>query len=211
MRMLWHGHSCFEIHDNLVLVTDPHDGRSIGIKTPVVKADIVLISQDHFDHNCARIVRGDPVVVKEPGERVVKGLKITGIPTFHDCELGAKRGKNIIFRFELDGVRYAHCGDLGHMLNQEQIKAVGPVDILFIPVGGVFTITVPQAHELVDLLKPRVVVPMHFRFGGLSISINNIEPFLEGIPDGSVVRVGNEVDFTKEELPANTEYWVFSP
>jgi len=211
MKIIWHGHSCFEVRDDLTVVMDPHDGKSIGIKPPTVKADVCLLSHDHFDHNCARIVRGDPTVVREAGERVVKGLSIFGIPTFHDTEGGAKRGRNIVYRFELDGIRFAHCGDLGHELDAEQLRALGPIDILFIPVGGVFTIDSAAARRLVAAIRPRVAIPMHFRFGGLSVTIDTVEPFLDGIPEESVLRVGNEIEFAREELPPQLEYWVFSP
>ncbi|MDW5563699.1 MAG: MBL fold metallo-hydrolase [Methanomassiliicoccus sp.] len=211
MRIIWHGHSCFEVRDTVTVVTDPHDGKSIGIKTPLVRADIVLVTHDHFDHNCVRIVRGDPAVVRDPGERMLKGVKINGIPTFHDPEGGNRRGRNIVYRFDMDGIRFCHCGDLGHDLSEEQVRAIGPIDVLFIPVGGVFTIDGEQARKLVAKLRPRVAVPMHFRWGGLSISVHTIEPFLDGISEDSVVRVGNEVDFSREDLPPATEFWVFSP
>lgn len=211
MRIIWHGHSCFEIKDSVTVVTDPHDGKSIGIKTPLVRADIVLVTHDHFDHNCVRIVKGDPSVVRDPGERLLKGVKINGLSTFHDMESGARRGRNIVYRFDMDGIRFCHCGDLGHELTDEQVRAIGPIDVLFIPVGGVFTIDGTQARALIAKLRPRVAVPMHFRWGGLSISVHTIEPFLEGLPEDAVVRVGNEVDFSREDLPPSTEYWVFSP
>lgn len=211
MKILWHGHSCFEVRDKITVVTDPHDGKSIGIKPPFTKAEVVLVSHDHFDHNCIRIVKGDPTVIRDPGEKVVKGLKVLGIQTFHDKEEGTKRGRNTVFRFEMDGIRFCHCGDLGHILTDEQVKTLGAIDILFIPVGGVFTIDGKEARELVSKLKPRIAVPMHFRVGGLSISIQTVEPFLEGLPQDQILRVGNEVDFSKEELPSSTEYWVFSP
>lgn len=211
MRIIWHGHSCFEIKDSVTVVTDPHDGKSIGIKTPLVRADIVLVTHDHFDHNCVRIVKGDPSVVRNPGERLLKGVKINGLSTFHDMESGARRGRNIVYRFDMDGIRFCHCGDLGHELTDEQVRAIGPIDVLFIPVGGVFTIDGTQARALIAKLRPRVAVPMHFRWGGLSISVHTIEPFLEGLSEDAVVRVGNEVDFSREDLPPSTEYWVFSP
>nr|WP_272898447.1 MBL fold metallo-hydrolase [Methanomassiliicoccus luminyensis] len=208
--MVWHGHSCFEIRESIGVVTDPHDGKSIGIKPPVARADVVLISHEHFDHNCVRIIKGEPMVMREPGEKTLKGLKVTGIPTFHDKESGDKRGRNTIYVFELDGIRFCHCGDLGHLPSEEQLKAIGTVDILFLPVGGVFTLDGAEAREVVEMVRPRVAVPMHFRLGGLSISIQTVDSFLEGVPDEQVLRVGNEIDFTKEELPVPTEYWVFS-
>jgi L-ascorbate metabolism protein UlaG (beta-lactamase superfamily) len=211
MRVTWHGHSCFEVRNNVTVVTDPHDGKSIGVKPPVVKADIVLISHEHFDHNCSRIVRGDFKCVRESGQRTEKGVDILGVPAFHDDSLGAKRGKINIFRFTLNGVVFCHLGDLGHMLDQETIAQLQPIDILFIPVGGVFTIDGKQARELIGILKPKVAVPMHFRIGGLSMSIHTIDEFLEGLPDDKVVRVGNEIEFMADDLPEQTHYWVFSP
>lgn len=211
MKIAWHGHSCFEVHNGLVVVMDPHDGKSIGIKPPVVKADICLISHDHFDHNCSRIIHGDPAVVREAGERMVKDLKVNGISTFHDEEGGAKRGRNIVFRFEMDGVSFVHLGDLGQELADGEIASLGRVDVLFIPVGGVFTINSAAARRLVERIRPKVAIPMHFQYGGLSITISPVETFLEGIPEESVLRVGNEIEFTKDELPPQTEFWVFSP
>ena len=211
MRITWHGHSCFEVRDGVTVVTDPHDGKSIGVKTPVVKADVLLISHEHFDHNCARIVRGDFKCVRESGHRLEKGVDIRGVPAFHDDSGGAKRGKVTIFRFELDGVIFCHLGDLGHMLDEATVAELQPVDVLFLPVGGVFTIDGKQARELIGILKPKVAVPMHFRIGGLSMSIHTINDFLEGLPEDKVVRVGNEIEFMPDELPEETEYWIFSP
>ena len=211
MKITWHGHSCFEIQDEISVVIDPHDGKSIGIKPPVVKSDIVLVSHDHFDHNCVRIVKGDPKVIRDYGETECHGLRIKGVSTYHDDDYGSKRGKNIVFCFEMDGMRFCHCGDLGHVLTKEQAEEIGAVDILFIPVGGVFTIDAADAKKVVDILKPSVIIPMHYYIGGLSISINSIDEFLSGIPEEEILGVGNEIEFNKEDLPAKTEYWVFSP
>jgi L-ascorbate metabolism protein UlaG (beta-lactamase superfamily) len=211
MKIVWHGHSCFEIADKLTVAIDPHDGKSLGLRPPTVKADIVLISHDHFDHNCARIVKGDFTIIREPGERTVKGVKITGLEADHDDTNGSKRGQVVIFSFTLDGVRFCHCGDLGEMLDQSQIDALGPVDVLFVPVGGVFTIDGPQALRLIAAIKPKIAIPMHFRVGGLSLSIQTIDRFLEGIPKPKLLHVGNSAEFEKEDLPESTEYWVFSP
>ncbi len=211
MKIVWHGHSCFEIRDGITVVTDPHDGKSIGIKPPVVKADVVLVSHDHFDHNCIRIVKGDPQIVTDCEEKVIGDLKIRGVPTFHDKEEGSKRGKNTIFCFEMDGIKFCHCGDLGHLLTEKQAEAIGSVDILFIPVGGVFTIDSQDAKHVIETIKPSIVIPMHYHVGGLSISVDSIDSFLDGLPEEDVLGVGNEIDFNKEDMSSKTEYWVFSP
>jgi L-ascorbate metabolism protein UlaG (beta-lactamase superfamily) len=203
-------HSCFEVNDSATVVIDPHDGRSIGVKPPSLRADIVLISHDHFDHNAVRVVKGDYVVVKDVTPRKIRDVEIRGISAFHDNAEGEKRGRVNLFQFTMDGVRFCHLGDLGHMLTEKQKEELGPVDVLFIPVGGVFTINGAQAQQLVKAIAPKVAIPMHFRVGGLSLSIHNAEEFLHGIPEDRVVRVGNEVEFEIGELPEETEYWVFS-
>ncbi|MBI0582140.1 MAG: MBL fold metallo-hydrolase [Methanomassiliicoccales archaeon] len=203
-------HSCFEINDRSTVVMDPHDGRSIGVKPPSLRADIVTISHDHFDHNAVRVIKGEYVLVKDIAPRTVKGVAIRGITGFHDDVNGEKRGKMNIFHLTMDGVRFCHLGDLGHMLTDAHIKELGEVDVLFLPVGGVFTIDGAQAQTLVRAINPRVAIPMHFRVGGLSMSIQNADGFLKGLPEEKVVRVGNEVEFEAEDLPEETEYWVFS-
>lgn len=191
------------------MVVDPHDGKSIGIKTPVVRADVVLVSHDHFDHNCARIVKGDFTKIAVEGERQVDGVLVKGLKAYHDEVQGERRGSILIYRFEMDDVSFCHCGDLGHTLSKEQVEALTPIDVLFVPVGGVFTIDGEAAQEIVSQLKPKIVVPMHFRVGGLSLSIQTLDPFLKDISEEKIFRVGNEVDILPEDLPTETEYWVF--
>ena len=210
MRLIWHMHSCFELSDDVTVVIDPHDGRSIGVKPPQLRADIVLISHDHFDHNAIRVVKGDYTVIRDVSPRTVKGVAIRGLTAYHDDVGGERRGKVNIFHFTVNGVRFCHLSDLGHMLTPAQVQELGEVDVLFVPVGGVFTIDGAQAQRLVGAIGPKVAVPMHFRVGGLSMSIQNADAYLNGLPEESVVRVGNEVEFEAEDLPERTEHWVFS-
>ena len=194
----------------MTVVIDPHDGRSIGVKPPQLRADLVLISHDHFDHNAIRVVKGDYTVIRDVSPRTVKGVAIRGLTAFHDDVGGERRGKVNIFHFTVNGVRFCHLSDLGHMLTPAQVQELGEVDVLFVPVGGVFTIDGAQAQRLVRAIGPKVAVPMHFRVGGLSMSIQNADAYLKGLPEESVVRVGNEVEFEAEDLPERTEHWVFS-
>lgn len=195
------------------VVTDPHDGRSIGIAPPKVKGDLVLISHDHYDHNCSRLVSGpESAVISKPIMTVERGVRVEGIESFHDEASGTKRGPNIMFRFEMDGTTFCHMGDLGHPLGETQLDRISGVDFLFIPVGDVFTIGPETAKTILDQVRPRVAVPMHYRTGGLSLSVKPLENFLDICPKDSVVKVGNEVDFSDEDLPRpGTEIWVFSP
>lgn len=211
MRIIWHGHACFEVQGPKTILTDPHDGKSLGIRPPMAKPDIVLVSHDHFDHNATRVLKGEYVTVRERGDREVSGVKVCGIEAAHDEAGGAKRGKVIMFRFEMEGISFLHCGDLGHFLTPSQLKAIGDVDVLFIPVGGTFTLDGKQARKVVQDIRPKVAVPMHYRYGGLALSIQTADAFLAGLPEQEVRRVGNEIELTKADLPTETEFWVFSP
>ncbi|HIH95910.1 MAG TPA: MBL fold metallo-hydrolase [Thermoplasmata archaeon] len=210
MKICWYGHSCFEIANGSTLVTDPHDGRSIGIRKPEIGADLVLVSHDHYDHNSVRTVsKQNTRVINEVTSLKIKGIKIQGFPTFHDESGGAKRGKNILFKFCMEGINFLHSGDLGHLIDDELAKKIGEVDILFIPIGGVFTIDAENAWKVVEKLKPKVAIPMHYKISGLSIPLDEPDLFLRKAEE-KVVRVGNEIDFTKEDLPKDFEIWLFS-
>lgn len=213
MRIRWHGHSCFEIAGSVQVVTDPHDGKSLGIAPPRAKADLVLVSHDHFDHNCARVVKKqDARVLSTPVMTVEQGVRVEGVEASHDDAGGAKRGKVVMFRFEMDGMSFCHLGDLGHELDEATVERVAPVDFLFVPVGDVFTIGPEAAKRTVDRISPKVAVPMHYRTQGLSLSIKPVQDFLALCAKDQIVKVGNEVDFSPEDLPeSGTEIWLFSP
>lgn len=211
MKIRWHGHACFEIGDRVTVVTDPHDGKSIGIKPPQTKADIALISHDHFDHNCIRVVQGrDTKVFDREGAFSKYDVKVWGVKAYHDDSLGSKRGEIVLFKFTIGGVNFCHLSDLGHVPENSIIQKLGSIDILFVPVGNVFTIGPRDAWRVIEIIKPKVAIPMHYRVGGLSLSIKPVDPFLKDADENSIVRVGNEIDFEKEDLPGEFEIWVFT-
>ena len=208
----WHGHACFEIKDHVTLVTDPHDGTSIGLRPPSAKADIVLISHKHFDHadGLPYVKKNGTVVIDKPGNYEVKGVKIAGILTYHDESRGVKRGSNTVYVFEVEGIRFCHLGDLGHVLSEEQANFLKPIDVLMIPVGGTFTIDARQADKVVKLLSPRIVIPMHFKIPGLNLPIAGVESFTAGKKD--VEHVGkNTYEVSKGTLPSELKIVVLSP
>lgn len=210
LQIRWHGHSCFEITDDVVIVTDPHDGKSIGIQPPSVMGDIILVSHDHYDHNSVKTVEKEGAkVVTDTRKRNISNVEIKGIESFHDGFKGAKRGSNVIYIFDIDGIKFCHLGDLGHMLDNEIIKKIGNIDILFIPIGGTFTIDAEEAWSIVKKINPKITVPMHYKTGGLSLPISGIDPFLD-ISKYKVIKVGNEIDIEKEDLPEEFEVWTFT-
>ncbi|MBS3789944.1 MAG: MBL fold metallo-hydrolase [Candidatus Thermoplasmatota archaeon] len=212
MRIRWHGQSCFEIGgENKILVTDPHDGKSIGINPPDVQGDIILVSHDHYDHNAVREVdKQNSEIVREPGKRTFGDIGLKGIASYHDENEGKRRGENTIFKFKIDGTSFCHMGDLGHLLDEEKVKEIGDVDFLFVPIGGNFTIGPKEAKKTIEMIEPKIAVPMHFKIGGLSLDIKTIEPFLSLYPDEKTYKLGVELDFIKADLPDETEIWAFS-
>jgi L-ascorbate metabolism protein UlaG (beta-lactamase superfamily) len=210
LQIRWHGHSCFGITNEITLVTDPHDGKSIGIHAPNVTGDIVLVSHDHYDHNSVKSVEKEgSKVITDTRKRNISNVEIKGIESFHDECRGEKRGNNIIYKFTVEDITFCHLGDLGHDLDEDAVQKIGDVDILFIPIGGTFTLDAKQAWRIIKKVKPRIAVPMHYKIGGLSLPITGIEPFLEE-SKYEILKVGNEIDIEKEDLPEDPEIWTFT-
>ena len=209
MKIRWIGHAAFycETSDGVKVRTDPYD-ESIGLAISRLPADVVTVSHEHFDHNAVSLVPGRPQVVKGSGEHSVKGITVTGVESSHDESGGSKRGANTIFIFDADGLRICHLGDLGATLSSEQVAAIGKVDVLCVPVGGVYTIDAKGANEVVARLRPAIAVPMHYRVPGLTVGVGPVEAFLEG--KGDVVRLG-ELDVAPGSLPAPTRIVVLEP
>lgn len=199
MNIKWLGHSCFKLtaEKGTVIVTDPFD-ESVGYPMPNVKADIVTSSHSHFDHNYFKAVKGNFDIVDTVGEHNIKGINIKGVNTFHDDEHGAKRGKNIVFVFDIDGIRVCHMGDLGHVLTEKQVEEIGPVDVLLIPVGGYYTIDAKQAVEVMNQLKPKITIPMHYKTEFINFPIDTVDNFLD--MTGGKKILSPEMDVKKEDL-----------
>lgn len=152
----------------------------------------------------------DSTVIKKAEEKKFSGCKIKGISSFHDRKKGEKRGENIIYIFTIDNnLTFCHLGDLGHTLNEKTVEKIGDVDILFIPVGGTFTIDADEAWQVIESIQPNIIVPMHYKIGGLSIPIEGIDYFLDK-NNFKTLRVGNEIEIEKEDIPDITEVWIFT-
>jgi L-ascorbate metabolism protein UlaG (beta-lactamase superfamily) len=181
MKIKYLAHAAFLItaDNGTRIITDPYE-TSPGLKHGAITetADIVTVSHEHGDHNNVSAVKGNPKVVRASAE--VKDIKIKATPTDHDDKGGSQRGKNTIFCIDMDGVTVCHAGDLGHELTAEQVRAIGKVDVLMIPVGGFFTIDARTATQVCDQLKPKVIIPMHFKTDKLEFPIAGVEEFLKG-------------------------------
>jgi L-ascorbate metabolism protein UlaG (beta-lactamase superfamily) len=213
MKVKWLGHACFLVisKDGVRIITDPYAvGGDINYSPIEETADIVMVSHGHDDHSNVSAVRGTPEVVEGRGTKTAKGIQFRGIATYHDASQGKQRGPNTIFCFTIDDIKLCHLGDLGHVLSPGQVNEIGTVDILFIPVGGFYTIDALAASQVCDQLKPKVVIPMHFKTPKCAYPIAGVEDFLKGKKNVRKVG-GSEVDFEREKLPAAPEIVLLQP
>ncbi len=179
MEIVWYGHAYFRLKGREgVVVTDPTVRRGAGSSARTT-ADVCTISHPHPGHSQLSVVSGQPKVLTGPGEYEVKGIIITGIQTYHDAERGTKRGKNTTYLIEMDDLVVCHLGDLGQVLSAEQVDQIGDnVDVLLVPVGGDGTIDAAQAVEVISMIDPRIVIPMHYRIGDLDAHLDPVDKFL---------------------------------
>ncbi|MEZ4626705.1 MAG: MBL fold metallo-hydrolase [Eubacteriales bacterium] len=179
MQITWYGHSCFLLTSDsgYSILTDPCDPET-GYELSDLVCDAVTISHEHHDHNCLAIVAGSPEIIRTPGEHTAGDISVVGFTNYHDNEKGARRGENIVFLYQIDGLKILHLGDLGHMLPDETIKTIGDVDVLLAPIGGVYTINAKAATELADRLNAKVLIPMHYKTPVLHFNIEGLEPLL---------------------------------
>ena len=178
MDITYLGHSSFKLRGRTAtVITDPFDPKFVGLKFASNEAEIVTISHNHEDHNNSEAVKGTKMVVNGPGEYEISGISIIGIPSFHDAKKGEERGKNVIYVFEMDGLRIVHLGDLGCDLTDSEISQIGSVDVLLIPVGGEYTIGPKDAVKIISAIDPYFVIPMHYKVDGLSSELaSKLEP-----------------------------------
>ena len=191
MKLTWLGHACFLLEqDGYRVVIDPYKGVP-GYPPLRVRAHEVYCSHGHADHNAVELVE---LLPKRESPFQVRTVK-----TFHDERGGAERGENAVRIFSAGNVSVAHMGDLGHRLTPEQVKAIGALTVALIPVGGFYTLDAEGAKSVCDALRPRCVVPMHYRHAPYGLpNIGGLEPFLQLWPAASVRRLdGSELEVTE--------------
>lgn len=203
MDIKYLGHSCFYISTkNANIVIDPYSEKMTGFSMPKVEADIVLVSHKHEDHNAVSSVSGSPFVISGAGEYEVREVKVDGLETYHDSKKGAERGRNTLYQIRVEGLSIVHCGDLGHLLSDSQVEYMGVVNILMVPVGGVYTIGAEEAGKLIAQLEPNIVIPMHYKTGKHGKDFSDVAPLEEFLKTiGGEPRTEKVLKIKRETLP----------
>ena len=208
MEISWLGHSCFQLRGkNVTLITDPFSpqlGHSLG----KISAPIVTISHNHPGHNFAGGVDGEPRIVRGPGEYEISDVLITGVASYHDNKHGQELGRNTIYIIHMDDLIICHLGDLGHILQEEQLEEVADADMLLVPIGGQHTINAAQAAEVISQVEPHIVIPMHYS-SSIGDAPNPLDKFCRemGI---EAINPQPKLSITRSALPAETQVVILS-
>jgi len=190
LKIIHLAHACFLIENNQErLIIDPAD-NSFGYEFENEVVNYLLVSHEHFDHNNTKNIKV---------EENIGNFKINKIDSFHDKENGNIRGGNIIHVIETEKTKICHLGDLGHILTDEQVALIGHIDILLVPVGGFYTIDYQEAIQVVNQLKPNVVIPMHYKTDNWDTDkpIDLLDKFLENIKDYKIIKLENSLEYIK--------------
>lgn len=176
MEIVWYGLSCFRLTErkHATVVTDPYDEK-VGLSQLKLKAEVVTVSHDAKGHNHEKAVSGIEHTLNGPGEYEIGNVFITGITTPAD----AKTTKNVIFMYDFNGITVAHLGDMQKVPSQTQIEALEEVNILLLPVGGGNSLNAAQASELVSMIEPNIVIPMHYHIPGIKVELDSVDRFLK--------------------------------
>ncbi len=185
---------------------DPFD-ETLGYRVPRIRAEIVTVSHNHFDHDAPRMVKGLHPVLKGEVERDIHKIHFKGIKTYHDRKKGKLRGENTVFIIETDGFRIVHLGDLGHTLAEDLRDKIGRVDVLFLPIGGVYTIEPQEAKIVMEELSPRITIPMHYFTPYIKLPLKKVEDFTRLVERVRFFEK-NEILLEEKNLPEKGEVWV---
>ena len=181
MEIVWYGHSCFRLTERglATVVCDPFDSEAVGYEALKLKADIVTVSHDAAGHNNLNAVKGYAHAITGPGEFEIGGVFITGVQTDIGSKKAADKPRNTLYVFDYDGLTVAHLGDLRAVPTQTEVEALGNVNVVLVPVGGGEGLNAAKAAEVVSLLEPNIVIPMHYQTPAAKVDLDKLEKFLK--------------------------------
>jgi len=210
MEITWYGHSCFRLMERgmAAVVTDPYDSRQVGYEPLKLKADIVTISHDSPGHNFTQAVKGDPRLITGPGEYEIGGVFITGVQTNGHVKKESDEPRNTLYVFDYDGLTIPHLGDMSRVPTQTEVEALGAVNIALVPVGGGGGLNAAKAAEVINLLEPNIVIPMHFATKVATAKLDPLSKFLKEMGLAETETLPSIKIANAKSLPAETRVMV---
>lgn len=212
----FHGQATVRVKGkDATVIFDPYNPAFTGLTPLKIAGDIVCVSHQHQDHNNWSAVTPTeegktPFVISGPGEYEISGVNIVGIPSFHDDKQGAERGKNTIYHATVDEINFVHLGDLGQKrLTQEQVEVLSTCDVLFIPVGSVYTISGKDAPDIISQIEPKIIIPIHYKLPGLKFDLDPVETFLSTMGKENL-EPQQKFSISRERLPEEPEVVLLS-
>lgn len=205
MEITWYGHSCFRLTERSMatVVTDPYDNKIAGYAALKLKADIVTVSHDAAGHNHTTVVKGTSHVIEGPGEFEIGGVFITGVRTKSSTKNNNGETRNTLYVFDYEGLTIAHLGDLKQAPSQTEVEALGSVNVVLVPVGDGGGLNAAKAAEVISMLEPNIVIPMHYALPETKISLDSLDKFLKEMGLGTVEKQGS-LKVSRNSLPDET-------
>jgi L-ascorbate metabolism protein UlaG (beta-lactamase superfamily) len=210
MEITWYGHSCFRLMSRGMasVVTDPYNHKDVGLKELKLKADIVTVSHDAPGHNHTDVVKGTQWCLDGPGEYEIGGVFLTAIPT--GGKKNGKEGRNMAFVFDFEGVNIAHLGDITDVPSRKEVESLGNVHVLLIPVGGGNSLNAAKAAEVINLIEPGIVIPMHYALPGMSAKLNKLDTFTKQMGISKNPEELDVLKVTERDIPEETRVVVLA-
>ena len=205
MEIKWYGLSCFRLTERGMasVVTDPYDHKVAGLEALKLRAEIVTVSHDAPGHNFVSAVKGHNRIITGPGEFEIGGVFITGVQTNRRTKSSAKELRNTLYVFDYDGITIAHLGDIQKVPNQTEVENLGGVNVALVPVGGGGSLNAAKAAEIVSLLEPGIVIPMHYQLPESSLKLSPLSRFLKEMGVGKIEPVPS-LKVTRSSVPTES-------
>lgn len=210
MDITWYGLSCFRIveRNKTTIMTDPY-GASLGIEPAgTTKTDVVTMSHDAPGHSDLEFIKSDPYILSTPGEYEIGGVFVTGISLHYVSDV--ENRYNVGYLLNYDGLTVFHAGDLAFVPDQSVVEGLGEVNVLLVPIGGGKSLTAAQASDVVSLIEPSYIVPMHYGIPGLKADLDTAEKFLKAM-GVSNVQEEETLRVTSSSLPEQPQVVLLKP
>lgn len=213
MEISWYGHSCFRFTENgfATVVTDPFDSITIGNAPLQLRADIVTISHDKPGHNHVTVINNDPFIIAGPGEYEIGGVYVIGLQTHGQEKISNPSERNTLYIFDYNGINIVHLGGIDRVPTQNEIEELGTVHVALVPIGGSSSLNAAKAAEIITLLDPNIIIPMHYMTENSLVSLDPLNKFINEMGLSNIDPINSLKISSVRGLPETSQVVVLEP